>query len=134
MARHMEIELEGFKVVATLLDDEAPKTCDAFWNILPFEGEAMHCTCSGQCIFSHGGSLPKVEPENQSPFVSQGDVLISPDLELIIVHGRMCYIRAYTTNDYPVNHFAIIQDIGKFEEVAENLKRVGAKKILIRRI
>jgi hypothetical protein len=136
VVRKIEIELEGVRVVATLLEDKAPKTSEAFWKILPLEADAKHCTLSGECVFFTHDKIPKVEPENHSPFVSQGDIVLSPDREIIIVHGRKCLLRTYTTIYHPSNHFAIIdhsENLEKFEKVAENLKNVGAKKIVFRR-
>jgi len=69
--------------------------------------------------------------------VSQGDIVLTPDREVIIVHGRRCLLRTYPTGLHPSNNFAIIKDPGqleKFEPVAENLKRVGSRKIFIRKI
>ena len=39
IARRIEIEIEGTKIVAGLLEEEAPRTCAAILTVLPFEGE-----------------------------------------------------------------------------------------------
>lgn len=131
MPRKMKIELDGVKVVADLLEDKAPRTRDAFWSILPIDRrDALHYVRG--CIFFVHDKLPYVERENHPPFVSQGDVVLTPDREFILVHGRRCLLRTYPTGLHPSNCFAIIpiwqENFKKFEDVAENLKRTGAKK------
>jgi hypothetical protein len=44
MARHIEITLarRGARCVARLLDEQAPRTCAAFWDALPQGGDAFH--------------------------------------------------------------------------------------------
>src|SRR5487761_421056 len=46
--RFMDIDLDGATRRALLRDDLAPKTCEAIWNALPFEGSASHALVSGQ--------------------------------------------------------------------------------------
>ena len=47
MSREIEITIGDTVAVARLLDKEAPKTCDAIWNILPFENEAHAAKIAG---------------------------------------------------------------------------------------
>jgi hypothetical protein len=44
MARHVEITLERrqARCVARLLDEQAPRTCNALWDALPQGGDAFH--------------------------------------------------------------------------------------------
>jgi hypothetical protein len=134
----MEIKLEGVKVAATLLEEEAPETCEALWNVLPLEAEAKHCAYSGMCIYFKSHKLPIVKPENSSCFVSRGDVVLYPrDPEFLIVYGRRCFLRGPVTDTSPTNVFAVVRDLDaveKFAEKAADLLNVGAKKIFLRRI
>ena len=50
MARQIEIELDGVAVTATLQEERVPKTCEAFWGILPHEQMVIHGMWSG-CVF-----------------------------------------------------------------------------------
>jgi hypothetical protein len=45
--RVMEIELGRAVFQARLLEDRAPRTCQALWEALPFEGRAVHAMWSG---------------------------------------------------------------------------------------
>ena len=139
-SRRIAITLDRVSVTANLLESKAPRTCEAVWRALPIEAEAMHCTMSGDCIWFAHERLPKVTPENQSPYVSQGDVVLTIDPqsqqpEMLIVHGRRCLLQTSTGLDV-ANHFAIIWDpteLNRFDPVAENLMRVGARKIGLER-
>lgn len=51
MAREIEIQIGDTVVGATLLEKEAPKTCEAIWSILPFENEAHPAKIAGVEIY-----------------------------------------------------------------------------------
>ena len=51
MTREIEIKIGDTIVVATLLEKEAPKICEAIWNILPFENEAHPAKIAGLEIY-----------------------------------------------------------------------------------
>lgn len=46
--RFLDIDLDGLVVRALLNEAGAPKTSDAVWTSLPFEGKAVHAQVSGQ--------------------------------------------------------------------------------------
>ena len=54
MARYLEIILEKRKVrcVARLLDEEAPRTCEAVWRALPQGGDVFHAKYASNEIFT----------------------------------------------------------------------------------
>ena len=54
MARRIELSLKQKKVraVATLLEDEAPRTCTALWDMLPIDGETYHAKWAGREIYT----------------------------------------------------------------------------------
>ena len=54
MARQIEIFFTKRNVrgVVTLLDEEAPLTCDAVWNALPLEGDAYHARWAGREVYT----------------------------------------------------------------------------------
>ena len=75
MTRKIEVVLEqrGIRAVAELLDDEAPKTCQAVWEALPQSGPVYHAKWANNEIYTYGvvGSvrcLLETEPErNRTP-------------------------------------------------------------------
>lgn len=54
MARYVKIMLEkrGVSCVARLLDEEAPKTCEAVWNALPQGGPIYHAKYARNEIYT----------------------------------------------------------------------------------
>lgn len=69
----MEIILTKANVRATaiLLVKEMPRICQAIWNILPVEREAVHASWSGECILISPFGVPSSlrKPENETIFV-----------------------------------------------------------------
>ncbi|MDR7419837.1 MAG: DUF3830 family protein [Armatimonadota bacterium] len=51
--RHIRLRFveTGESVVAEMLDDEAPRTCELVWNRLPLEHELLHGRYSGMEVF-----------------------------------------------------------------------------------
>jgi len=125
-------------------------TIPAIWDALPIVGEAMHCTCSGECIFFHVSSplaidlqvespasrdfihgSPLVMPENLTVMVSAGDLVLTPAKDILIVWGRRCSIRAYV-GPFPSSAFAMIRDptdIDIFASLARQTLRRGAMPV-----
>src|SRR5829696_7501698 len=69
MARFMEIRLEKREVacVARLLDEEAPRTCEAVWNALPLSGDAYHAKYARNEIYNLVPAFADPEPGRESP-------------------------------------------------------------------
>jgi Protein of unknown function (DUF3830) len=60
-----------------LLWEDAPKTCAAVVGALPFEGEALHGTCSGtMAVFFFDREL-EVGPENATTCAQVGDLFFT---------------------------------------------------------
>lgn len=72
MVRKMEIKIGKTVVVATLLEKEAPKTCDAIWNVLPFESEAHHAKIAGTELYFM--AVPRIVIEEMENPVKVHDV------------------------------------------------------------
>jgi hypothetical protein len=135
LGRSFIIELDGVTLDAEMLDDKAPETCNAFWQILPFDDKALHCMMSGECIYVSNKCLPALEPENRTPYVSQGDILMAPN-ECVIVYGRRCFLVDSRTGPLPANHFAIArrpEQLTAFEKVAKGTHELGARPISFRK-
>ncbi len=77
--RFIEIELtrRGIVCVALLLDEQAPRTCDAVWRALPQEGDVFHAKYASNEIYTlvpdFAGGL--AVPENRTVTPAEGDVL-----------------------------------------------------------
>ncbi len=132
MARKIEIVLEqrGIRAVAEMLDDEAPKTCEAVWNALPQSGPVWHAKFANNEIFILTAPFAPEEPgrENGTVFPIPGDLLyffIPPGspvpaevreqaaasglVDLALFYGRNNYLHG-PEGHMPGNLFAIITE------------------------
>lgn len=79
MARYVEIMLEKRHVrcVARLLDEEAPKTCQAVWQALPQSGDIFHAKYASNEIFTLVPVFDEFEPVNENRTITPipGDVM-----------------------------------------------------------
>ena len=80
MARFMEIRLEkrGVSCTARMLDDKAPRTCEAVWNALPQAGDAYHAKYARNEIYSLVPAFADPEPGRENPTITPipGDVCL----------------------------------------------------------
>ena len=135
----LELELDGVTVTARLLDEDAPRTCRALWDALPFEALVVHSRWAGARL--HTRTHPKIDVgpisypfiENPSAYQAPGDVVVWPlNNELMISYGPGKF--EWMDQHYLVTHVATIE--GNFSEFAGKIERLqweGAKKLVIRR-
>lgn len=133
MVKKLEIKIDDSVFLATILEEQAPKTCKAVLNLLPLEGEVFHATWSGDMLFYKCHEIPtKLEPENQTAYPSRGDVALNSNLkEIHIVYGQ-AQLRA-RFGPAPDNLFArITENLKDLEEMGKRIHREGAKKITVK--
>jgi len=92
--RKIAVEFDGVKLTATLLEEWAPKTTEAFANILPLAGKATNTVWSGNITRFWGprgerGEIPLdiAEPEHGQTLHWPGYIYYFPSLRGI----RICY-------------------------------------------
>ncbi|HLR27554.1 MAG TPA: DUF3830 family protein [Ruania sp.] len=79
MARYLTITLEqrGVSCRARLLDDLAPTTCQAVWDVLPQSGEAVHAKFARNEVYT---LVPRITaaPRRENPTITPipGDVCL----------------------------------------------------------
>jgi hypothetical protein len=75
----MKITLEkrGVSCIAKLLDEDAPRTCDAVWNALPHAGDAFHAKYARNEVYTMVPRFASEEPGIENPTVTPipGDVV-----------------------------------------------------------
>jgi len=134
MSRKIAITLGKAKAKAELLDEDAPKTCDLVWNMLPIEGKTGHTIESGKEVFMNLDRKVKLVPENQTIHEIPGDVVIyfkqtipppaaSPRPVISFIYERDAQVRSLH-GPVPVNLFARITD---------GLKEIGDEAVRMRR-
>ena len=137
--RMIELEIEGVTALARLLDDGAPRTCQALWDILPFESLVTHSRWSGSRLHTRTHPELDIGPvdypfiENPSAYQAPGDVVIWPlDNELMVIYSPGKFQRM--GQHWPVTHVASIEgDMAQFADKIERLQWDGARKLIIRR-
>ena len=79
MTRYLDISLDkrGVTCVARLLDDLAPRTCDAVWNALPLGSDVYHAKYARNEIYTLVEAFADPEPSRENPTITPipGDVV-----------------------------------------------------------
>jgi hypothetical protein len=134
----IRLEFEkGGEFVATLLEDQAPKTCQAIKARLPFEYQFYHSIVSGQAIVALPPDLT-VERENQRvmgippgtiSFLVKDEVLLVPD-EIYISYGIFISRGVTLDMNQPVNVFAQIEsNLDELKDVCSRVLMSGAEVV-----
>jgi len=134
MAREIEVVLEGIAVNAVLREDAAPKTVAALLRALPITSTAVHCICSGECIWFKSDQVPIAFPETETVYLSQGDIALGYDNDFLIAYGRRCSTRGFK-GYLPYNPIAVVRDLDameRFAKVAHSIEFEGGKAISVR--
>ena len=139
MAKKINIKLPESNItcVATLLEDLAPKTCQAVWDLLPFNGNALHAKWCGNEIWTRMPKLRSFEPENETIFPKPGDVFVfhvGPDMyDFAIFYGTSwCF---GPTGFFPGNFFATItENLAEFAKGCDAVLKEGTKKVIIEKL
>lgn len=149
MVRKIEVILEkrGIRAVAELLDEEAPKTCQAVWDALPQSGPTYHAKWANNEVYILTPPFAKEEPgkENATVFPIPGDILyffvppgshVPPDMreqgaktgviDLAIFYGRNNYLLS-ADGHMPGNLFAVFTEgLKELAAACQDLWRNGA--------
>ncbi len=136
--RRIAIEFDGVVVTARLLDEAAPKTCQALWEILPFEDRVTHAKWSGQMFHTNTPMKVKLDAdypfgiENPSGFQAPGDVVyFHPIRELAVAYGEAQF--CWMTGPLLVTRVAVIEDgLEAFAKKGDRLQWEGAKPFVVR--
>lgn len=156
MARQIEITLTKRNVrgVATLLEEEAPLTCEAVWEALPLEGDAYHARWAGREVYTLVPPLDK-DPgkENATIMPIGGDLLYfevqaasidipperrtgQPFIDIALFYGRNNFLLG-PEGYMPGNLFATItENLEGLTAACESIWREGfvGERMVIRRI
>lgn len=158
MTRFVEVTLLKRQVTARarLLDEEAPRTCQAIWDALPLQGPAFHAKWANNEVY---GIYPAFEPldvgrEHATIFPIPGDLLywyfpagttVNPELrqlwgekgavDLAIFYGRNNYLVG-AEGPLPGNLWAVVvEGLGEIAAACTDVWRSGSlgEELLVRR-
>jgi hypothetical protein len=141
MTKRIEIEFEkGGVFTATLLEDEAPKTCKVVWDNLPLSGKIGHAYFSGKMMYLVVDTrFEELENAKSVGFLPGDIAYLTPFYgrdkpnEIAIVYGEA--LIQDICGRIPANHFAKIIE-GSLEDlrnVATRIRECGRETINIRK-
>ena len=75
----LSIKAGPFEFKARMEEEKAPKTCEAFLKLLPFQNQIVHCRWSGEAVWIPMGDFKTgIDFENHTSHPSRGDVILYP--------------------------------------------------------
>ncbi len=151
-ARKVRIRLgtDGVSAIADLLEEDAPKTCDAIWDLLPLRISAVHDIWSGHEVLAHLDPEVFVAPENVLTYIPMpGDIFYyyrpphyflgapygrSESAELGIVYDRDTRPQG-PRGPEAVNLFATVTSgLEQLAQACEQMIYRGQQELLIERV
>lgn len=151
MNRYIQISLEkrNVRCVARLLDEEAPKTCEAVWRSLPQVGEVFHAKYASNEVYILVPQFASEEPgpENRTVVPASGEVLYfvlapgcrlpqearalgaggSAVIDLAVFYDRNNLLLSPSEGFTPGNVFAIVvKNLDEMTKAGNSVWREGA--------
>lgn len=132
--RFVDIDLDGTVVRARLNEGLAPKTAQAIWDALPFEGRAVHAQTSGD-MFRMLDQTPigDVPVESGVTFNAPGQVLYYPPIKEIAFCMGVARFRGLASNSTLTPVADIEGDWSEWAKKGDALQYTGARSIKFRR-
>jgi hypothetical protein len=123
----MDVDLNGTVVRALLNEERAPKTVEAVWNALPFEGKAVHAQVSGE-MFRMLEEVPvakDLETESAEVYHHPGQLIFYPGIrEIAFCAGEAMF--AGTEDFFKVAPLADIEgDPSAFNKLGDDMQFTG---------
>src|SRR5664279_1414429 len=113
----------------------APKTCEIFKRLLPYENKIVHVRWSGESVWIPLGKLNLgLTNENQTSYPAPGQIIIYPggisEAEILFAYGAVRF--ASKVGQLAGNHFiTITSGIDQLFEFGRSVLYEGAKTIHI---
>jgi hypothetical protein len=140
---------EGNSAFAEVLDDEAPRTAETIWSLLPLHGKVIHDIWSGPQLVFHLDNSVKLPAENMLIYHPMpGDIFYyyrPPHYYRGSPYGRVESAElgiTYARDSRPqgprgpkaVNLFGTVtENLDQFARVAEKMVYEGSKELVIER-
>jgi hypothetical protein len=113
----------------------APKTCEIFRRLLPYENKIVHVRWSGEAVWIPLGELNLgLANENQTSYPAPGQVIIYPggisETEILLAYGAVRF--ASKVGQLAGNHFiTITSGIDRLSELGRAVLYEGVKTLRI---
>ena len=131
--RHLSIEVGSYRFAARLEEQDAPLTCAAFVDLLPFANQAIHSRWSGEAVWVPLGDFDTgLGFENHTNHPSRGDVLLYPggfsETEILFAYGSSQF--ASKMGQLAGNHFlTVVEGAEQLMEMGRTVLWKGAQEI-----
>ncbi len=132
----VSIQAGPFSFAAKLEWDLAPKTCEAFRRLLPFENQVIHSRWSGEAVWIPLGDFETgLGFENHTSHPSRGDILLYPggfsETEILLAYGSCRF--ASKVGALAGNHFlTVVEGREKLVDLGKLVLWQGAQRIVFR--
>jgi hypothetical protein len=128
----------GFRFEARFETAAAPRTCEAFQKLLPFEEQLLHVRWSGEAVWVPLGDLPLgLAPENATTYPRPGEIILYPggvsETEVLIAYGYTHF--ASKAGALAGNHFlTVVSGMEHLTALGKATLWKGAQPITIKRL
>lgn len=127
------IQAEGQPVIRFhFYNDSAPRTSEAFWNMLPFSRTFFHARISGQEIWTDDAPKLDIPQENSTVIADPGEIAIGPiNPQRNKVAGLMGIFYGDGKLVDGSNIFARVfdEDLPLLKELGEKIWKQGAREL-----
>jgi Protein of unknown function (DUF3830) len=113
----------------------APKTCDIFRRLLPYENKVIHVRWSGEAVWIPLGDLDLgLSLENHTSYPAPGQIIVYPgglsECEILLAYGATHF--ASKVGQLAGNHFiTITSNLDKLPELGRMVLWQGAQTVRI---
>ena len=132
----LEIVVGSYTFKARMELERAPKTCQKFRELLPFENRVIHVRWSGEAIWVPLGAFETgLGFENHTSHPSRGDILLYPggysETEILIAYGAVCF--SSKMGQLAGNHFlTIVEGMENLKPLGKTVLWEGAQNVLFK--
>lgn len=132
MTKKLKIKIGNIPLVAELLEEKAPKTCEAILDALPIEGDFLQARWSGEVGYI---MMPEFEPdlslENPTGHPAVGEIIYYPtEKEFLIAYGIAHF--AGRQGRLQASLFAkVVEGSERLEEMGRKLHWEGSQRIKV---
>ena len=110
----IKVTVGPFEFAAKMEENAAPKTCEEFKRLLPYQNQVIHVRWSGEAIWIPLGNFKlNLGYENHTSHPSRGDIIFYPggisETEILIAYGSTCF--SSKIGQLAGNHFMTIIDL-----------------------
>ena len=127
MTKYLKIKFDKEEALAIMLEKEAPKTCNAIWNLLPISGELHYAKFAGKEVFFIIPLVMDFEKATPVTTLEPGSVAYWPNRQFICIY----YGKLQKEEENVVVFAKIIKKLDKISKKLDEIRFRQGKKIYI---